>query len=617
MAEAAGAEQLRAWKNIADAATWSRPWTTVFRPEPPFDRWFVDGALNVAVNCVERHLADRGEQTALLWEGEPGDRRSITYAQLHEDVVSLARSLRASGLAAGDRVALHLGWIPETVTAMLACARIGAVYTMIPTPLPVEALTQRIETFAPKVVFTQDGAWRRGAILPLKARADEALSAVRGVELTVVVRRTGLDVPWYEGDRWYHELLTEARPGTSPDDLGAAELSSDHPLVVESLANRRGHPVSVTHAGGRLLLSAAIVHRYGSCGEGISWVAGDASWIVTQTSGIYAPLFWGETTVMYEGALDTPTYARTWEIIERYRVSTILLTPSAARMLRGRTPKPPAAHKVASLGRIATLGERVDRSTMDWFTEVVGRGHIEVADGWGQIQLGGVVHYDAPVDADGMPDAGIRLVDDDGEPVVGDAVGEVILTRPWGGMALDVSGAAAADVVDVHWRRHPGVYSTGDLARHDANGAIEFLGRRDEVVSVTGQLVSLTEICEVIEDHPYVVKADVFEVRQERGGDSVVAAVVLNAELTAGLDSARIATELLDGVRDVLGGLARPRRIVILDRFGDELTRRSRRASLAALLAAVDPRVETRHAQWSQVLATAGVPTTRPAPPIP
>jgi len=607
MAESNVPEELQAWKDIADLAEWSQPWTSLYEADAPFDHWYVGGSLNVSVNCLDRHLADRGDQTALLWEGEPGERLAITYRQLHDDVLSLTRSLRASGLRPGDRVALHMGWIPETVTAMLACARIGAVYMMLPTPLPIEALAQRIENFAPKVVFTQDGAWRRGAILPLKARVDEALSAVPGVELTVIVRRTGLDVPWFEEDRWYHDLLIDVRPGTEPRDDCAAELSSDHPLVVESLANRRGQPVSVTHAGGRMLLSSAIVHRYGACEPGVPWVVGDSSWIVSQASGIYAPLFWGDTTVMYEGALDTPTYGRAWEIIERYQVSTMLLTPSAARTLRDRTTSLPPERAVASLRRIATLGERADRSTLDWFTDQVGRGRIKVADGWGQVQLGGVVHYDAPIDPARVPDAGMRLVNEDGLPASGQETGEVILTRPWAGMALDLQGQAAGDVIDVHWHRYRGVYATGDLARYDADGAIEFLGRRDEVVSVTGQLVSLTEIRDVIEDHPFVLRADVFEVRQSRGDAVVVAAVVLDKELTAGFDPAHVTSELLDGVRDVLGGLARPRRALILDRFGDELTRTERRNTLVALVAATDRHTESRQISWSQVLATAGV----------
>jgi acetyl-CoA synthetase len=606
MAETRIPEELIPWHDIAELGTWSQPWTKVFEAAPPFDRWYTGGALNVAVNCLDRHLADRADQTAVLWEGEPGDRLEITYQQLHDDVLRLTRSLRASGLEAGDRVALHLGWIPETVTAMLACARIGAVYTMLPIPLPIEALAQRIENFAPKVVFTQDGAWRRGAILPLKARVDEALSAVPGVELTVIVRRTGLDVPWFEGDRWYHELLTEVRPGARPGDDRPAELAADHPLVVESLANRRGQPVSVTHAGGRMLLSAAIVYRYGACEPGVPWVVGDSSWIVSQATGVYAPLFWGDTTVMYEGTLDTPTYARAWEIIERYQVSTILLAPSAARMLRDRSPSP-SATAISSLRRIATLGERVDPAIMDWFTDDVGRGHIQVADGWGQVQLGGVVHYDPPVDAERMPDAGLRLVDGNGELISGPETGEVVVSRPWAGMAIDVQGIAASDVIDVHWHRYDGVYATGDLARYGNDDAIEYLGRRDEVVSVMGQLVSLTEVRDVIEEHPYVVRGDVFEVRLPRGDAAIVAAIVLDRELTEGLDPDHVTSEILDDVRDVLGGLARPRRVLILDRFGDELTRTQRRANLVALVIASGPHTEATSVLWSQVLATAGV----------
>ena len=521
---------LHAWERAAHEAQWARPWTSLWQSDRPFDHWFVDGLLNVSVNCVDRHLSDKGDQTAILWEGEPGDRRQLTFAELHRDVVNLAGALRAMGLGPGDRVALHLGWLPETVTAMLACARIGAVYTIIPTPLPVEALIERIDHFAPTVLFTQDGAWRRGAILPLKARIDEALSAVPGVEFTVVVRRTG-----------------------------------------------------------------------------VTWIASDASWLATQASGIYGPLFWGETTVMFEGGLDTPTHARTWEIVERYQVATLLLSPSAARMLREWSPAPPPHRMVASLRRFATLGERVDRSLLEWFAHDVGRGHIQVADGWGQVQLGGVIRFDAPVDAERLPDPGLRIVDASGDPVIGHETGEVVLTFPWAGMALDVHGSAAEDVIDVHWNRYDGVYATGDLARYDDTGAIEFLGRRDEVVSVAGQLVSLTEVREVLQEHPYVVVADVFEVRHTMGKPSVMAAVVLDPQLSTELDTAHITRELLDSVREVLGGLARPQRVLILDRFGDELTGRQRRSAFAVLAAASRSNGEASLVSWSQVIATAGV----------
>lgn len=598
------AQAARAWQRIADAAHWAEPFTELHETAAPFDRWFVDGRLNVSVNCLDRHLPERADQTALLWEGEPGDRRELTYAELHQDVLSLAGSLRAHGIEPGDRVALHLGWVPETAVIMLACARVGAVYTVLPVPLPVEGLAQRIEDFRPRIVFTQDGAWRRGAIQPSKARADEALSAAHTVELTVVVRRTGQDVPWYEGDRWYHDFISDRRPGAPAPDAAPAPLPTDHPLSMEPVASRRGRPVWVTHAGCRQLLSAAVVHRHGACAPGVSWVAGDPSWIVTQTSGVLAPLFWGDTTVMYEGALDTPGYDRIWQIIARYGVVNVLMTPSTARRLHESTPEPPSEESIATLQRIATLGERADPSTLEWFTTVIGRGRVTVADGWGQIQLGGVVRYDDPVDAAGLPDPGLELVDDAGRPAEPGAVGEVVLTSPWAGTVAAVEGVAADDLVDTHWSRIAGVYATGDLARYE-DGVLQFLGRRDEVVSVTGQLVSLTEIREVLQEQPFVSAVEVFEAAHPTLRTAVMAAVVLDPTQVSGLDVEQVVSDLLDEVRDVLGGLARPRRVVILDRFGDELGQEPRRRVLGAIIAA-SPENRIRQVSWQQVLAAAG-----------
>lgn len=600
---------LDAWRMAAQQTDWMQPYTSVWQAAPPFDHWFVDGAINLSVNCLDRHLSDKADQVAIYWEGEPGDRRELTYADLHSDVVDLARALRARGVEAGDRVAFHLGWLPETVTAMLACARIGAVYMFVPTPLPVEALIERLSNFGPKVLFTQDGAWRRGAILPLKARIDDALSAVPGIELTIVVRRTGVDVPWYEGDRWYHELFTDSRPGAVRADEAPAELPAEHPLSIEALVNRRGKAVSVTHATARMLLSAAMVHRYGSCGDGTSWIAGDASWIASQASGIYGPLFWGQTTVMYEGALDTPNHQRAWEIIERYRVEALMLSPSAARMLREWSPRPPDLTQIGTLRRFATLGERADRSLLKWFADDVGRGRISVADGWGQVQLGGVMRFDSSIDPEHMPDPGFRIVDPAGAPVPKGETGEVILIAPWAGLVADVHGAAAEDVIETHWRTHEGAYATGDLARYDGSGAIEFLGRRDQVVSVAGHLVSLTEIREVLLEHPYTRQADVFEVRSTLSKPFVMAAVVVETEMVADLDDSRVAHDLLDGVREIIGGLARPRGVMFVDRFGDELTGTQRRTSLEVLASTARPAGEPSRITWSQVLAAAGLST--------
>lgn len=596
---------ISAWQHAAEQARWMQPWTHVWEPDPPFDRWFTGGMLNISDNCLDRHCETDPDRIALYWEGEPGDRRELSYGQLRADVLDLTRALRTMGVGAGDRVGLHVGWLPETVTAMLACARIGAVYTFIPTPLPVESLVERLEDLGPKVLITQDGAWRRGAVLPLKAHIDDALSAVPGVETTIVVRRTGVDVNWYEGDRWYHELFTERRPGVRPVDESAAQLAADHPIAVEALANKRGYGVAVTHASARLLLSAAMVHRYGSCGTGTSWIAGDASWLATQASGVFGPLFWGQTTVLYEGALDTPNHQRAWQIIERYQVEALMLSPSAARMLREWSTGPPTATQIASLQRVTTLGERAERPLLDWFTEGVGPGHVVVADGWGQVQLGGVMRFDSPVDATQLPDPGLRIVNNAGTTVQPGHIGEVVLTAPWAGTIREVHGPAADDVIDTHWRRLSGLYATGDLARYDSSGMIEFLGRHDEVVSLSGQLVSLTEIRDVLQEHPYVHQADVFEIRPALSSAFIAAAVVVDTQLTAGRNDWDVAHALLDGVREMLGGLSRPRSVIFLDRFGDELGQAQRRDALAVVAAA--DRHEPARIAWSQLVAAADI----------
>lgn len=598
------------WEGASRRADWTRPWTTLRIADAPFDRWFVDGELNVSSNCLDRHLPVRSSRPAIHWEGEPGDRMTITYGELHTRVETLTRALRAAGLAQGDRVALHLAWLPETASIMLACARIGAIYSVIPTPLPVEALAERIRDFEPRFLFTQDGAWRRGSILPLKSRVDEALAAVPGVELTIVIRRTGQDVAWFEGDRWFHDLTTDSRPGAQQEDSSPASLPAEHPLYVEALANRRGDPVSITHGSARLLLMSAMIHRSSAGQDGPTWIAGDAPWIAAQSSGILGPLFWGGETVLFEGALDTPDHGRAWDIVQRYGVESWLMSPSTARLLRDWTASTTRVPGVTSLRHVATIGERADKAVLRWFADDVGQGRIEVADGWGQVQLGGVVRFDRPVAPDGLPDPGLVIVDVDGASVGPATKGEVVLTSPWAGTVIGVHGAEAQQVIDEHWNRFPGRYATGDQAAYDADGNIEFLGRLDEVVSVSGYLVSLTEIREALESHPYVHAADVFEVRHPAAPPSILAVVTLDREMSAVGPVETVTRGLLDDLRETLGGLARPRRILVLDRFGDELSRRQRREAIAAIAIASTQSGASDLLAWTQVVATAGVDRT-------
>jgi acetyl-CoA synthetase len=602
MAEAIGPDPDR-WAQAIAALPWTQPPDPLWTPGPRHGTWFDSGRINAATACVGVHARGTPDAVAVWWEGEPGDRRALTYAALDEEVGALARALRGLGVESGDVVALHLGWLPETVVAIFACARIGATHAVIPTPLPPEALADRLTTLAPRVLFTQDGAWRHGTVLPLKARADEALSGVGGIEHTVVVRRTGIDVAWFEGDRWYHDLLVGARPGRSREDTGAVppvDLPARHPFQLVSLAHRHGRPVTVTLGTGPTLVGALVAHRAGLADGAVLWCAGDVSWLGTQVHGIYGPLLAGESAVMYEGTLDEPTHARAWEIMRRYDVTTLLTTPSVLRMLRAWSFEVDRSDLATPVRRVVAFGEPMDPEVREWAGQGIDGRPVSVADGWGQVELGGIVRLDAPVRADAMPELGELIVDAEGRPVPAGVQGQLVLRRPWAGALVGWSGPPAS--AQSHWALGEDVYATGDLARLDEGGRLEFLGRTDEVVSVSGQLVSLCEVRAILLEHPFVVAADVFERRDQMGARVLAAAVVLDPRAAA-MDPAVVAPDLGRCVRETLGGLARPRLWLLVDRFGDELRGDERRRALGGI--PVVDAAEPRRVAWAQVLAAA------------
>ncbi|MEJ3742736.1 AMP-binding protein [Actinomycetes bacterium KLBMP 9797] len=580
------------WAAVADTLTWTTPPSAAYEPVDRLGRWFRDGTLNAAVNCADRHPADRA---AIHWEGEPGDRRTLTFGELDREVAALAVALRSLGVAPGDRVALHLGWLPEAVAAMLACARIGAPFCLIPTPLPVEALAERLEFVAPRVLITQDGAWRHGTIIPTKSRVDEALTAAGGVQHTVVVRRTGLDVAWYEGDRWLHDLLAPARmPPPAPVDPVPA-LPAEHPLLLTWLAHRRGRPVLAVHGTANLLAAASAVHRYGLSHGGAFWCPVDLASIGAQVHGVLGPLACGDTTVMFEGTVDIPNHRRLWDIIERYAVSTVLTTPSVLARVRGWADAAPPESSLRTLNRVIAMGEPLRPDLRAWIADRVTGEKDAVVDAWGQIELGGIVAVDAPADPGRLPDAGLAVVDGASEVPDGTA-GELVLRRPWAGTLRAIEGEIGYD----HWRRWPGVYATGDRAVRHGNGQLEFLGRIDPVVSVSGQLVSLAEVRDVLLEHPFLRAAEVVSVADPRVGRRIVACVVPTPDALAG---PALAGELVAIVREALGGLARPQTVLFADRFGTDLPDDVRRRALEVVAASVAD--ATAHVTWSQVRAAA------------
>jgi len=598
------------WATVADTLAWTTPPGAAYEPVGRFGRWFRDGRLNAAANCVDRHPADR---PAIHWEGEPGDRRTLTFGELGSEVAALAVALRGLDVGPGDRVALHLGWLPEAVAAMLACARIGAPFCLIPTPLPVEALAERLEFVAPRVLITQDGAWRHGTIIPTKSRVDDALTAAGGVQHTVVVRRTGLDVAWYEGDRWLHDLLAPARmPPPAPIDTAPARselaspaarakidaapaLPAEHPLLLTWLANRRGRPVLAVHGTANLLAAASAVHRYGLSPGGVFWCPVDLAFIGSQVHGVLGPLACGDTTVMFEGTVDVPNHRRLWDIIERYAVNTVLTTPSVLARVRGWADAAPPESARRTLNRVVAMGEPLRPDLRAWIADRVTGDKDAVVDAWGQIELGGIVAVDAPADPGRLPGAGPAVLDGAGEVPDGTA-GELVLRRPWAGTLRGIEGEIGYD----HWARRPGVYATGDRAVRHGTGQLEFLGRIDPVVSVSGQLVSLAEVRDVLLEHPFLGAAEVVSVADPRTGRRIVACVVPTPDALAG---PILASELVATVREALGGLARPQTVLFVDRFGTDLTDDVRRRALDVVAASVDD--ATAHVTWSQVQAAA------------
>jgi acetyl-CoA synthetase len=597
-------ETLDRWEAAASRISWRQPWHTLYDPDEHGGRWFIGATLNAAENCVDRHLPQLAEKVALYWEGEPGDRRALTYRDLHREVCAFADALRALGVGAGDRVALHMGLLPETVVAMLACARLGAVHALLAAALPADALADRLADFEPKVLVTQDGAWRHGVMLPLKARADEAIPAASGVEHTVVVRRTGIDVAWYEGDRWYDELLARPRPGTATAPEPPQPMPADHPLLVVYIANRRGHPTGIVYGTGGFLAYAATMHADGltSSSDDVLWCPVEIAWVVGQSHGVYGVLACGGTSVLYEGMLDTPTHGRSWDIIERHRVNTFVTTPSVVRNLRRWVDSPPRAGQLDSLRLAITGGEALAPDLYRWLRSKIAP---SVADGWGQTELGGlVVLSDTPSGA-GLPPAGLDVVDESGRSLGAGVEGEVVLREPWPATFIGVHNDHLDPADDP---RGNGTYRTGDRAVLQPDGSFGFLGRIDPVVTVSGQLVSLTEVREALLEHPFVREAEVVDHLDRQTGQSLAACVVFADSLEG---TEELAHALRSHVRERLGGLAQPQTIAFVDSFPGELDNATLRKALAMLCAAArdDVYISISSDELRAAAGSAGGPT--------
>ena len=568
----AASDRLGFWAEQAERLTWAEPFTEVLDwSNPPFAKWFTGGKLNVAYNCVDRHVeAGNGERVAFHFVGEPGDTRTITYAQLKDEVSQAANALTDLGVEAGDRVAIYLPMIPEAVVSMLACARIGAVHTVVFGGFSADALASRIEDCEAKVVITSDGGYRRGAPSALKPAVDEALEKLGGINpvaKVLVVERTGQDVAWNDeiDVRW-----ADAVGGASTDHTPEA-FDSEHPLYVMYTSGTTGKPKGILHTSAGYLLQSAYtfwgVFDY-KPGD-IYWCTADVGWVTGHSYIVYGPTAEGATQVLYEGTPDSPHKGRWWEIIQQYKVTQFYTAPTAIRTFMKWGEQIPAEYDLSSLRILGSVGESINPEAYVWYRENIGGSRTPIVDTWWQTETGG--HMISPLPGvtvakpgsamTAIPGITADVVDDAGNSVPNGSGGYLVIRDPWPSMLRTIWGDDER-YKDTYWSRWPGMYFAGDGAKRDEDGAIWLLGRVDDVMNVSGHRLSTTEIESALVSHPKVAESAVVGASDETTGQAVVAFVILRESAGDGGDD--VVKELRDHVAKEIGPIAKPRQIMIV-----------------------------------------------------
>lgn len=566
----ADADRVAFWEHAADRLTWGERWSTALDwSAAPFAKWFVGGRLNVAVNCLDRHVeAGLGDRVAFHFEGEPGDTRSITYRELTEQVCQAANALTDLGVRAGDRVAIYLPMIPEAVVAMLACARLGAPHTVVFGGFAAESLATRILDCDAHVVITADGGYRRGTASPLKPAVDVALQQCPDVTAVLVVRRTGGEVEWTEGrDRWWHDTVEQA-PTTHEAELFDAE----HPLYVMYTSGTTGKPKGILHTSGGYLTGVAWTQYevFDLKPEtDVYWTAADVAWVTGHSYIVYGPLANATTSVIYEGTPETPHRGRWWEIVQKYGVTILYCAPTVIRTFMKWGADLPAQYDLSSLRVIGSVGEPINPEAYVWYRHHIGGDRAPVVDTWWQTETGSMMISPLPGVTAGKPGAAMRalpgiavdVVDDAGASVPDGGGGYLVVTEPWPSMLRTIWGDDDR-YVDTYWSRFPGRYFAGDGAKKDADGDLWLLGRVDDVMNVSGHRLSTTEIESALVANPKVAEAAVVGASDEMTGQAVVAFVILRAE--AGDGGPQVASELREFVATQIGKIARPRQIMVV-----------------------------------------------------
>jgi acetyl-CoA synthetase len=565
--EEAAADPEAFWARQArELVTWFQDFDTTLEWDLPFAKWFLGGSLNVAHNCLDRHLdAGRGDKVAYYWEGEPGDTRTITYGELHGEVCRFANALKGLGVSKGDRIAIYMPMIPELPVAMLACARIGAPHSVIFGGFSPDSIIDRVNDAEAKVVITADGGFRKGSPSLLKPNVDEALLSTPSVEHVVVVDRTQSDPVMVEGrDHWYHELVAEASADCPAEPMDAEDL-----LYLLYTSGTTAKPKGIMHTTGGYLTHVCFTHKYVfdlHPDTDIYWCAADIGWVTGHSYIVYGPLANGATSVMYEGTPDTPDKDRLWSIVEKYGVTQLYTAPTAIRMFMKWGESEPQKHDMSSLRLLGTVGEPINPEAWMWYHEFIGGGRCPVVDTWWQTETGGQMVAPLPgvvatkPGSATIPLPGVfgEVVDDEGNPIEKGG-GYWTLTKPWPGMLRGIWGDPER-YRQTYWSRFEGRYFAGDGAKVDDDGYIWFLGRVDDVMNVSGHRISTTEVESALVDHEAVAEAAVVGANDDVTGQAIIAYVILRG----GYDtSPELGEELRQHVAKKIGPTARPKTVVL------------------------------------------------------
>ena len=569
--EAAKSDRLNFWADQAEALHWDKKWDQVLDWQSPFAKWFVGGKLNASYNCLDRHVIEgRGDRVAFHFEGEPGDTRTITYAQMLHDVKKAANALIELGIKAGDRVAIYLPMIPEAAVAMLACARIGAAHSVVFGGFSADSLLSRIQDADAKLVITSDGGFRKGAAFALKPAVDEALKGATNVKNVLVVKRTGQETAWDANrDIWWHEIVDR-----QSDQNEAEPFDSEHVLFILYTSGTTAKPKGIFHTTGGYLTQTSFSHKMVfdlKPATDVYWCTADIGWITGHSYVVYGPMINGATQVMYEGTPDTPTKSRIFELVEKYKVSILYTAPTLIRTWMKWGVEFPNSCDLSSLRLLGSVGEPINPEAWMWYREIIGGDRCPIVDTWWQTETGAILISPLPGITSTKPGSAMgtlpgivsKVVDDQEREVGNGGAGYLVLTEPWPSMLRGIWGEPER-YKETYWGRFEGKYFAGDGAKLDDDGAIWLLGRVDDVMNVSGHRISTTEVESALVSHPAVAEAAVVGANDEMTGQGIVAFVILRGDV-AHQDGEKLVKELRDHVSKEIGPIAKPKQIMVVN----------------------------------------------------